>query len=613
MFIKKTKKTVKGKTYYNHLLVESVSTPKGPRHRVVCSLGSLEPGPREEWRTLAQRLAQAVGPQADLFGAEGVDELLQEARAAAPSPAAEGTPTAAAADDQVEVCTDQVEVEKARAAGAVHVGHQMWERLGLDGILSQVGFDASACRLTEVMTLNRLIAPCSEHAMPAWVERTALGDILGDEVSAWDDNALYRHLDRLPPHRVFIEAQLAARERSLFELDEALYIYDLTSTYFEGQCAANPQAQRGYSRDKRPDCKQVVVGLVIDAEGFPKAHEVFPGNRTDSTTVDDMLVALERRTGRRQGATVIVDRGMAFDENIEAIQQHQHHYIVACRQPEREAHLDAFVDGADWKAVERTPSPTNPFQRKEAVWVKQRRVGDELHVLCRSEARARKDAAIRTKKEQRLQEDLDQLARRIAAGRLVDPDKIHQAIGRLRERHSRVARYHVIAYDRDRGALTWERQVEAQQQAEQLDGTYLLKTDRLDLSDDEVWRTYSLLTRVEAAFRTLKSPLQERPIFHHLQHRVQAHIFLCVLAYHLLVTIEKHFLDQGLHTSWATLRQQLETHQVVTVALQASDGRRLTIRRATRPEDTHQHIYRTLDISPDIMEPIKTWQPPPAP
>lgn len=612
MFIKKTKKTVNGKTYYNHLLVESVSTPKGPRHRVVCSLGSLEPGPREQWHSVAQRLSQAVGPQADLFGADSVDQVLEAARGRAPSPASE-PPPAAADGDRLEVHTDRVEVAQARSAGAVHVGHQMWERLGLDAILGQVGFDAPACRRTEVMTLNRLIAPCSEHAMPAWVERTALSDILAEDVLAWDDNALYRHLDRLHPHRVFIEAQLTARERSLFDLDESLYIYDLTSTYFEGQCAANPQAQRGYSRDKRSDCKQVVVGLVIDADGFPKAHEVFSGHRTDSTTIDDMLAALERRTGRRRGGTVIVDRGMAFDHNIAAIQHHQHHYIVACRQPEREAHLEAFRDREDWTAVERTPSPTNPHQRKEPVWVKQQRVGDELHVLCRSQTRARKDAAIRTKKEQRLHTDLDQLAQRIAAGRLVDPDKIHQAIGRLRERYAGVARYHTIAFDRATGVLTWELDVEAQQHAAQLDGTYLLKTDRLDLSDDQVWRTYSLLTRVEAAFRTLKSPLQERPIFHHLEHRVQAHIFLCVLAYHLLVTIEKPFLDQGIHTSWATLRQQLETHQVVTVSLPASDGRCLTIRRATRPEDCHQRIYDTLNISPHIMDPVSTWHPPPAP
>ena len=611
MFVKRTKKTVKGKTYVNHLLVESVSTPKGPRHQVICSLGSLEPGPRKQWRELAHKMAQALGPQHELFAQDSVADLLHQARSETPSPAASPpAPSAAAADDRVVIHTDQVQVEAAREAGPVHVGHQMWERLGLDGILAQAGFDARACWLTQIMTLNRLVRPCAEHAMPDWVRRTALADILQADLSGLEDNALYRHLDHLHPHRGLIEQQLVQRERSLFDLDETLYIYDLTSTYFEGQCPHNPQAQRGYSRDKRPDCKQVVVGLVIDADGFPKAHEVFGGQRTDRTTVDDMLAVLEQRTGRRQGATVIVDRGMAYADNIAAIQQHHHHYVVACRQPERDAHLDVFTDEVEWKEVIRSPSPTNPAQRKEPVWVKQRRVGDELHVLCRSQARRHKDAAIREKHEKRLLTDLNKLAGRIAAGRLVDPDKVHQAIGRLRERYPRVARYYAIDYDRDGCTLTWQEHTDKKRQAEQLDGTYLLKTDRLDLSDDEIWRTYSLLSRVEAAFRTMKSPLMERPIFHHLEKRVQTHIFLCVLAYHLLVAIEKGFLDNGLHPSWATLREQLSTHQVVTVSLPASDGSRLTIRRATRPEDSHQHIYQTLDLTPEIMKPIKTWHPP---
>jgi transposase len=194
-----------------------------------------------------------------------------------------------------------------------------------------------------------------------------------------------------------IERALAERERTLFTLDDRLFLYDLTSTYFEGQCLQNPQAKRGYSRDSRPDCKQVVVGLVVDREGFPKAHEVFDGNRTDRTTVAEMLEALEQRVGRTPGATVVVDRGMAFDDNLQQITARGYHYIVASRQGERIAHLDDFESDAGWQAIVRAPSPTNPGQTKTRVEVKRKVVGNEVHILCKSDGREAKDRAIRAK------------------------------------------------------------------------------------------------------------------------------------------------------------------------------------------------------------------------
>jgi transposase len=489
----------------------------------------------------------------------------------------------------------------------VHVGHQMWRVLQLDTILADAGLSRRAQLLSEVMTLNRLVQPAAEHAMPDWIRRTALADILDTDFTGLRDEALYRNLDRLHPQRTQIEQALAARERTLFNLDDTLYLDDLTSTYFEGQCPRNPQAKRGYSRDHRPDCKQVVIGLVLDRDGFPKAHEVFDGNRQDRTTVADMLTRLEERTGRRGGATVVVDRGMAFAENLAQIRARGHHYLVAARHPERGAHQDAFAADADWTEVVRVPSPRNPGQKKSHVVVKRQTVGDEVHILCRSEARIEKDRAIRDTHEQRLLTDLRKLQARVARGRLRDAGKVQEAIGRLKERYSRVARYYVITSDAATGAVSWTEQAEKKAAASALDGTYLLKTDRQDLADDEVWRLYTLLTRVEAAFRALKSPLMERPIFHHLEHRVQTHIFLCVLAYHLLVAIEKRCLDHGWHTSWATLREQLSTHQVATVVLPAIDDRILTIRKASTPDDVHREIYRVLQVPPEVMTPVKTW------
>jgi transposase len=459
------------------------------------------------------------------------------------------------------------------------------------------------------MTLNRLVSPAAEHAMPDWIRRTALGDILATDFRTLSDEALYRNLDRLHPQRAPIERALAARERTLFTLDDTIYLYDLTSTYFEGQCPHNAQAKRGYSRDHRPDCKQVVVGLVLDRDGFPKAHEVFDGNRVDRTTLADMLTTLEARTGRRGGATVVVDRGMAFADNLKEITDRGHHYLVAGRQAERTPHLDAFEDETGWAEVIRQPSPRNPGQKKSRVEIKRQVVAGEVHILCRSEGRTAKDRAIREKHEQRFLGDLKKLEARVRTGRLRDEAKVHEAIGRLKERYPRVARYYAITYDAAAPAVTWTPHADKKTRAERLDGGYLLKTDRPDLSDEEIWRLYVLLTRVEDAFRDMKSPLMERPIFHHLKDRVQTHIFLCVLAYHVLIAIEKRFLDQGVHTSWATLREQLATHQVQTIVLPATNGQTLRIRKASTPEAIHREIYRTLQIPHEVMKPVKTWAP----
>jgi transposase len=457
------------------------------------------------------------------------------------------------------------------------------------------------------MTLNRLIFPLSEHAMPNWIRSTALVDILGTDLALLSDEALYRNLDRLHPHREAIERELAEREKTLFHLDDTLYLYDLTSTYFEGQAASNPQAQRGYSRDKRPDCKQVLVGLVLDRDGFPKAHEVFEGNRQDRSTVQEMLESLEKRTGKKTGVTVVVDRGMAYEENLQEIRAQGYHYLVASRQPERNAWLAEFDHEDDWEEVIRTPSPRNPGQKKSRVQIKRRRKGNEVYLLCVSEGREAKDRAIREKHERQLQQDLQALQTRIEKGQLQATAKIHQAVGRLKERYPRVARYYRMEYDEQQKHFSWQEDLDKKAIAEKLDGGYVLKTDRQDLTGDEIWRTYMLLTRVETAFRAMKSPLLERPIFHHLQDRTQTHIFLCVLAYHLLAAIEKRFLDHDIHTSWWTLRQQLSTHQVVTVVLPTADGRILKIRKATTPEPVHKEIYATLNIPTEVMKPVRTW------
>jgi len=393
----------------------------------------------------------------------------------------------------------------------------------------------------------------------------------------------------------------------LFNLDRTVFLYDLTSTYFEGRAVSNSKAQRGYSRDKRPDGKQVIVGLVVNRDGFPIAHEVFEGNTQDRHTLGKMLDRIDKRVGLKPNQTVVVDRGMAYDDNLKEITDRKLHYIVASRQSERDEWLADFEDTEGFEEVIRQPSPRNPFQKKSRIQVKMRRRGDPTLVLCLSRERKEKDRAIREKQEGRFLADVAKLQERVRRGGRVKPVKIGEAMGRLKERYSRVARYYAIAYDPEKKQLTCKLDQAKRGKAEKLDGSYILKSDRDDLSADEVWRFYRLLTRAENAFRSMKSPRLMRPLHPQREERVETHIFLSVLAYPLLVAIETTLMDQEVHTSWATVRETLRTHQVCTVVLPADGGSVLRIRRASTPEPQHVERYELLGVPTTIMSPRKTW------
>lgn len=615
MYIRKSEKTVKGKTYTNYVLVESVMTPKGPRQRTICSLGNLKPRPMKEWLALAHKVEEALVGQMHLGEQDPeVRDLVERVHARQREEAGGEQRTDTARQQEggedsevVAVVTGRVENKDIREAGAVNVGLHFYNLLCMDKILAESGLSGRALLLTKAMVLNRLIEPASEHATPDWIGRTCLADVLGPEVNSLGDDALYRNLDRLHGRREFIERALGEREKQLFGLQDTIFLYDLTSTYFEGRCPKNPMAKRGYSRDKRSDCKQVVVGLVVDPDGFPKAHEVFDGNRSDTTTVEEMLSCLEQRVGKGENALVVVDRGMASKANLETIRQHGYRHLVASRQQERERLREEFESETGWSEVVRTPSPSNPCQRKARVDIRRYQRAQQTLILCVSEGRKDKDKAIREKQEKRFLEAFRCLAQSVQQGRLKEPGKIHQKLGRLQERYPRVARYYEMDLDSNTGALSCVENTEKKSKAQRLDGSYILQTDRTDLNDEEVWLTYSLLTRVENAFRNMKSPLAERPIWHQLPHRVESHIFLCLLAYHLLVSIEKTLLDQGIHTSWATVRDIVSTHHVVTTVLPASNGDVLEIRQASSPDPDVAKFYQLLGVPAKFMKPVKTW------
>jgi len=413
MYIRKTTKSHKGKSYTNYQLVESVRTPKGPRQTIVCSLGNLGPRSREEWLVLVHKVESALVGQMDLFGeyTAQVDEIVDKLHASQKGRQirlGERRPEAPA-DDVVAVRVDAIETESDREAGPVHVAYQYWKKLGMNQMLSDVGLNQRERKLTCLMTMNRVLAPCSEHAMPDWIRTTALGDILEDDFDTLSEDPLYRNLDALYPKRAVIEARLADKERDLFNLDQTIFLYDLTSTYFEGQSQKNWKAKKGWSRDIRPDCDQVVVGLVVNRDGFPLAHEVFEGNTQDNSTVEKMLDLLDERVGLTPGRTVVVDRGMACDKNIAQITSRGLHYLVASRQSQRDQWLEEFEDAEGFEEIELGSSPTNPYQRKTPVRVRMKQTPEQTHVLCVSAGRTQKDRAIRLKQEKRLLADLTKL------------------------------------------------------------------------------------------------------------------------------------------------------------------------------------------------------------
>jgi len=616
MYIRKTIRKYKDKTYVNYLLVESVLTDKGPRQRVICSLGDLSPRPPEQWLALARKLQDALTGQISLPGFADQDPELRQLMQALPQGApptghaphyAETSPSAL-----ISVHVDRVASEHPRPAGHIHVGREFWKRLGLDEILKSLDFSPPIIQLTCAMTLNRLIHPAAEYAMPDWIRSTAMADILGVDFTKLVDDSLYRNLDRLHPHRVAIESALAQREASLFNLENTILLYDLTSTYFEGKAALIPKAKRGYSRDHRPDCKQVVVGLVIGREGFPRAHEIFEGNVQDRKTLASMLELLEKRVGIAEGSTIVVDRGMAYEENIAELRRRNLRYLVAARQKQRDGYLAEFESGEGFEEVIRQPSPRNPDQKKSSVRVKALATNDETLILCISSERVAKDRAIRVKQEGRFLSDVAKIQARIQKGHLKNDVKIGEAIGRLKERYPRVSRYYTLSFDTRTRQLNNKTIEEKRKIAEGLDGSYLLRTDRKDVSAVEAWQIYSHLTRAENAFRCMKSPLSERPIFHQLERRMESHIFLCVLAYHLLAAIETTLLRQEIHTSWATVRDLLATHEIVTIVLPTDQNGVLRIRRSATPEHDHRVLYEALGVPSEIIRPVKTWERSPA-
>ena len=448
--------------------------------------------------------------------------------------------------------------------------------------------------MAAVQVIARLCEPSSDlHIAERWYERTALEDLLGLPAEKVNDDRLYRVLDHLLPLKASLEAHLVKRLGELFSLDYDLLLYDVTSTYFEGLAEANPLAQRGHSRDHRRDCKQVCIALVVTREGMPLGYEVFAGNRTDVTTVEEIVETMERRFGLAQRIWVM-DRGMVSAENIAWLEQSGRRYLIGTPKGELRKWSREIADAQDWRQV------------RDGVEAKlcQGPEGSELFLLCRSVERREKEKAIHERFAARIEVALQSLARRLERARQpLERGRIERQIGRLLGRNSRAAARYQIHLVEDPAVashlrLAWSVRPEWDEWARHSEGCYVLRTNVRDWSAEDLWRTYIQLTDAEAAFRIQKSDLSIRPIWHHTAGRVQGHILVCFLAYVLWKTLEQWQRRAGLGNSPRVLLDELATIQSTDVVLPLADapGKEMRIRCVVRPDKAQAALLDRLGL-----------------
>jgi transposase len=586
MYLRHTTRKKNGKTHVYWRLVRSVRHGRKVVQQTVAQLGELD----AEGRARAQALARgitgdaAVSSQRHLFEA---DDAL----------------------DAVPVELGKVRLERSRGFGAVWLGWLLWRALKLDELCRELlppGRESvSWAEVVAILVIGRLCEPCSElHLAEQWYRTTALEDLLQIPAESVYDERLYRALDRLLPHKQAIEQHLVARFGELFDLDYDLLLYDVTSTYFEGQCADPSIAQRGYSRDHRPDCVQVNIALVVTRDGMPLGYEIFPGNTVDVTTVEEIVSAMERRFGKAKRVWVM-DRGMVSAENIAWLNDTGRRYVIGTPRSELKRWARQLAERTDWRRI------------REDVQVKICRGpgGNETFLLCRSAARVEKERAMHERFCKRIEAGLERMARRIAKSkRRLDAKVLERQIGRLLERNARAAaRYSISIEDDDTPdsglRLAWTAHPEWDEWANLSEGTYILRSNVPEWTDEELWKTYTQLTEAEAAFRIHKSELAIRPIWHQKAERIKAHILVCFLGYALWKTLQQWQSRAGLGDSPRTILTELSRITAADVVLPLADGsaRELRIRCVVRPDRSQAILLERLGLKlPERMRAPQT-------
>lgn len=598
-------------------LLESYRNAEGkPRHRVVASLGDVDIH-ESHWSVVSDAVELRLVGQGSLFGlepaaAEWVDWVLQRIETR------EHYRRRRCGPQYIDgVLLDRVRHTRHRSLGPELVGLHAWDQLGMPDLLEDLGFNRSQREAAAASVINRLSHPVSENGLEAWVRTSSLVDLLGESLARAHRDRFYRVSDRLLAHQQRIEAHLRKAQAGHFSLHRTLVLYDLTNSHFEGACRGNPKAKRGANKQKRFDCVQIAVGMVFDEYGFGLAHKTFAGNTSESKTLVEMVEQLDKMTqedGTFAGVRspmVIVDAGIATKENLKQLRGRGYAYLVNETRKNREKYAKEFAQDELFESVPDRDGKTTVKVRRIQVPAPEgdqdQGVQNDYAVLCKSAERRQKELAIRSRAEERFLQAIEKLAQRLEKGNLKAPSKIDQAIGRLRQRNSRVSGHYDIWAERSpdgptktklpKSMLKWQRHDDACAAGDELMGCYVLRTTRADLEPERVWQVYMTLSKAEDGFRALKSNLGLRPNRHQTEERADAHVLITVLAYHLLCFILETLSRAGDRRSWPTLRQVLHTHQYATLIMPTRDGTTYILRKPGEPEESHKQIYKNLHIS----------------
>lgn len=565
------RKNGKKHTYWS--LVKSVRIGKKVVQETVAELGALDRAGQERALALAHKLGGDVA-QPGLF-----DPPIEH--------------------EVAPIRLNGVKLERVRRFGDVWLGTKLWRMAKLDQFfeehLPKGQEDIPWAVMAELSTIARLCEPSSDlHIAEDWLRKTALADLLGIDETLVNDDRLYRSLDEVLPLKVELEQHLKRQWEGLFDIHYDLLLYDVTSTYVEGEAKKNPQAKRGHSRDKRPDCKQVCIGLVVAKGGYPLGYEQFAGNIHDSQTVRQIVEMMEARYGKADRIWVW-DRGMQSEELLPWMRQGGRRYVVATPKSELKKHMAALKDPARWKTIQ-----------ERGVEVRYSLSSDpdsqDVFLVCRSEQRRAKEAAMHARFAERIEAGLQSLERRLRnAQKSADQKQALKQIGRLLQRNQRAAKLFDIRCDtvQDRPSglrVTWSRHPEEQAWAELTEGCYVLRSNIRDWKEEDIWQVYIQLTHVEAAFRIHKDELDMRPLYHQKEDRVKAHIFVCFLAFVLWKIIEQWQSRAGLGNSPRTILEELGSITIGDVLLPTTTGEQIRLRCVTRPEKGQALLLQRLGI-----------------
>lgn len=495
------------------------------------------------------------------------------------------------------VCVDDIEHERSTLLGPILVLNEAWRSLGLDEYLASAKISPIRIATVKALVFNRLIAPCSENELINWVQTTSLGDLTGYNTAAWGEDRFYRAGDKLFSMKAGLEAHLREKERNLFRLDRTILLYDLTNSYFEGEAASNELAKRSSnSKEKRSDCPLISVGVVLDADGFLITHRVFAGNIGDCKTLLGAVAGLESIAGPGTKPVVVVDGGIATEENLQSLRENGYDYVVNGKRQTRVEFAEDFARTDQFVKVK----GRGVGDERRPVFVCRTQKEDEIILLCRSEGRREKESAIRDNAEKKLLLGLEKLAARIKRN---DPKlklsegaaMVNRAIGALVKRSTRASRFYKIKYSNESRELLWFRDEESWNAAGDLHGCYHLRCS-IELPDDKLWKLYMTLTKVEGAFRYMKSDLGLRPFHHQLERRCEAHVWVTILAYHLLRWVEFSLESLGYNATWNAISRILCTHCYSTLIVPTGEDLEHHVRKPGKPDNCQKLIYETLKI-----------------